>query len=65
MEDVQDAIDKKDTGILRQSTESLSETITKVGDELKSESSTQSDGDDHGQSDPAPDAASEDEVQEI
>lgn len=65
MEDVQDAIDKKDTGILRQSTESLSDTITKVGDELKSESSTQSDGDDHGQSDPTPDTSSEDEVQEI
>jgi len=65
MEDVQDAIDKKDTGILRQSTESLSDTITKVGDELKSESSTQSDGDDQAQSDPTPDTSSEDEVQEI
>ncbi len=65
MEDVRNAIDKKDTGILRQSTESLSETITKVGGELQSESSTQSDGDDQGQSDPAPDASSEDEVQEI
>ena len=65
MEDVRNAIDKKDTGILRQSTESLSETIAKVGDELQSESSTQSDGDDQAQSDPAPDASSEDEVQEI
>lgn len=65
MENVRDAIDKKDTGILRQSTESLSETITKVGDELQTESSTQSDGDDHGQSDPAPEASSEDDVQEI
>ncbi len=65
MEDVRNAIDKKDTGILRQSTESLSETIAKVGDELQSESSTQSDGDDPGQSDPTPDASSEDEVQEI
>ena len=65
MDDVRNAIDKKDTGILRQSTESLSETIAKVGDELQSESGTQSDGDDQAQSDPAPDASSEDEVQEI
>ncbi len=65
MEEVRNAIDKKDTGILRQSTDSLSDTITKVGTELQNEGDTQSNGDEQGQSDPTHDTTSEDEVQEI